>query len=135
MATNRDTVFRRRLAAAVRRYAHAKVDDSWKGSQDPARHEEISAELKLAKANLTKWISRAAEAQVARAEIERLRAELDVLMTKYNAIVDLVCTAPVSSGVCCCGDSMDNHPNPMNCGHSPLDMWDNAVANLLKEAK
>jgi hypothetical protein len=35
--------------------------------------------------------------------------------------------APVSSGVCCCGDSMENHASPMICGHSPVDMWDNAV--------
>ena len=27
----------------------------------------------------------------------------------------------MKSGVCCCGDDMENHENPMNCGHSPLD--------------
>lgn len=35
--------------------------------------------------------------------------------------------APVSSGVCCCGDSMENHASPMICGHSPVDMWDDSV--------
>lgn len=27
-----------------------------------------------------------------------------------------------TSGVCCCGDAMDGHPDPMSCGHSPRDM-------------
>ena len=25
------------------------------------------------------------------------------------------------SGVCCCGDNMEGHSNPMDCGHSPVD--------------
>lgn len=26
-----------------------------------------------------------------------------------------------SSGVCCCGDDMKQHSNPMDCGHTPVD--------------
>ncbi len=40
--------------------------------------------------------------------------------------------AQVSSGVCCCGDSMEGHPSPMVCGHSPVDMWDYHSAQLLE---
>jgi hypothetical protein len=36
-------------------------------------------------------------------------------------------SAPVSSGVCCCGDDMQRHGNPMDCGHSPVDEWDYSV--------
>lgn len=35
--------------------------------------------------------------------------------------------APVSSGVCCCGDDMEKHASPMICGHSPVDQWDDSV--------
>jgi hypothetical protein len=30
--------------------------------------------------------------------------------------------ADMSDGVCCCGDNMDGHADPMSCGHSPTDM-------------
>jgi hypothetical protein len=42
-------------------------------------------------------------------------------------------SAPVSSGVCCCGDDMNKHGNPMDCGHNPVDMWDNSVASFVTE--
>ena len=29
--------------------------------------------------------------------------------------------ATVEEGVCCCGDSMDTHAEPMDCGHWPVD--------------
>jgi len=38
----------------------------------------------------------------------------------------------LGKGVCCCGDDMDNHPNPMYCGHSPVDSHDDHLY-LLKE--
>lgn len=47
--------------------------------------------------------------------------------------VDFVKHAPVSSGTCCCGDSMDKHSDPMSCGHSPVDMWDHALAGWLEQ--
>jgi hypothetical protein len=34
--------------------------------------------------------------------------------------------------VCCCGDSMENHSSPMYCGHSPVSMQANAVAQKMK---
>lgn len=30
---------------------------------------------------------------------------------------------------------MDRHPDPMVCGHSPVDQWDWSVLSLLKEAQ
>lgn len=49
------------------------------------------------------------------------------------AFVEFVKTAPVQSGVCCCGDSMDNHPSPMSCGHSPVDQWDYSLSGWLEQ--
>lgn len=41
--------------------------------------------------------------------------------------------AQVSSGVCCCGDEIKGHPGGMQCGHEPVDIWDNAVAGFVEE--
>jgi hypothetical protein len=30
-------------------------------------------------------------------------------------------------GTCCCGESMEYHSDPFNCGHSPVDMKDYAI--------
>lgn len=39
--------------------------------------------------------------------------------------------ADVSSGVCCCGNSMDKHG--MWDGHNPVDMWDHSVLCYTEE--
>jgi len=44
-----------------------------------------------------------------------------------DALMAFIENAPVASGVCCCGDDMERHGNPMDCGHSPVDMWDYSV--------
>jgi len=36
--------------------------------------------------------------------------------------------------VCCCGDDMKRHPNPMYCGHSPLSAWDYARHCYIEDA-
>lgn len=38
-----------------------------------------------------------------------------------------------SSGVCCCGDSMENHADPMCCGHSPVDSGTYVVDRLREQ--
>lgn len=48
------------------------------------------------------------------AEVERLREALRGLMAVMEH-------CSVTDGMCCCGDSMDKHPSPMFCGHSPID--------------
>lgn len=39
----------------------------------------------------------------------------------------------VEDGVCCCGDNMSNHPQPMNCGHSPVDHGAYVTAQWMDE--
>lgn len=43
--------------------------------------------------------------------------------------------ADVRSGVCCCGDDIERHGNPMDCGHSPVDMWDHSVLCWAEEIR
>lgn len=47
--------------------------------------------------------------------------------------IEFVKGAPVSSGVCCCGDSIDGHADPMSCGHSPVDQWEYSLSNWIAE--
>lgn len=61
--------------------------------------------------------------------IERIKE----LEKQRDRLLEFIEQAPVSSGVCCCGDSIDKHPSPMTCGHTPIDQWDNAVSSLVRE--
>lgn len=61
------------------------------------------------------------ESEVVKAIVKSLEGLLEVMEH---------CT--VEDGVCCCGDNMKNHPNPMNCGHSPVDHG-TYIANQLYE--
>ena len=56
--------------------------------------------------------------------IERQAAQIEMLR-------EFIARAPVSSGVCCCGEAIDGHSNPMSCGHTPVDLWDHSVEQIL----
>lgn len=62
---------------------------------------------------------------------EQLQQQLAAEQLNNAKLLDFIARAPVSSGVCCCGDTIDGHASPMICGHSPVDMWDHAVRGLL----
>lgn len=40
----------------------------------------------------------------------------------------------VTFGVCCCGDDMEIHAEPMSCGHSPVDQGAYSVMRWQEEA-
>lgn len=40
----------------------------------------------------------------------------------------------IPDDVCCCGDSMENHDSPINCGHSPVSMRDYYLAGKKDES-
>lgn len=44
-------------------------------------------------------------------------------LAKYREFVEFVKNAPVSSGVCCCGEDMATHSESMYSGHTPVDQW------------
>lgn len=56
--------------------------------------------------------------------IERQAAQIEMMR-------EFIARAPVSSGVCCCGEAIDRHSSPMICGHSPVDLWDHSVEQIL----
>ena len=60
----------------------------------------------------------------AQKEIERLQA-------RVAELCDLIKYAQVDSGVCMCGDNMQDHNQAS--GHSPVDVWDHAVEQINKE--
>ena len=47
--------------------------------------------------------------------------ERDQTVELVKQAVDIFTYCTVEDGVCCCGDYMDKHSNPMSCGHSPVD--------------
>ena len=71
--------------------------------------------------------------------IEELEAERDALAEKLAKVVELLeawlelsghCS--IEEGVCCCGEDMENHSNPMNCGHSPVDHGAYVASHLVE---
>lgn len=75
---------------------------------------------------------RAHSQAIVRAEAsERQR---DEAVSLVDRAIEIITRCEVSEGVCCCGDVMDNHPEPMACGHSPVDHGQYVAAQWLKEA-
>ncbi len=58
-------------------------------------------------------------------DLHEVMDERDLLWRFYEAVN----TAPVGTGVCCCGDSMVKHSDPYSCGHNPVDEWDNFLSD------
>lgn len=50
-----------------------------------------------------------------------LQANADALADVLERLVAIMKHCDVSDGVCCCGEDMNTHSHPMNCGHSPTD--------------
>lgn len=58
--------------------------------------------------------------------------ELSNMVERFIAAFDHVDT---SSGVCMCGDGMENHGDPEMTGHCPVDSGHYAATNLLNSAR
>lgn len=75
----------------------------------------------------------------------RLEAELIAARRKLEAVQGLVdalqaCVASIehadmSDGVCCCGDDMETHSEPMSCGHSPVDAGEYHAYRAIQSAR
>jgi hypothetical protein len=57
--------------------------------------------------------------------------EIERLQSRVAELYDLIKYAQVKSGVCMCGDNMQDHNQAS--GHSPVDVWDHAVEQINKE--
>ncbi|MGL4260781.1 MAG: hypothetical protein ACRCTX_04115 [Afipia sp.] len=56
------------------------------------------------------------------------------LIEIVKGAIEMLGNCNVESGVCCCGDSMENHPDPMECGHSPVDSGAYNAKHLYEQA-
>lgn len=62
-----------------------------------------------------------------------LACDLAQSQVKIQKLRQFLLEAPARTGVCCCGEDMDNHSDPMSSGHTPRDEWDWAVECILRE--
>ena len=53
--------------------------------------------------------------------LERQVKAADALAEKLQGWIGVAATCAIESGVCRCGDNMERHGNPLDCGHSPVD--------------
>jgi hypothetical protein len=51
----------------------------------------------------------------------RLIAAAPDLLVALRAMLAIVSQTGIASGICCCGDDMNQHENPFNCGHVAVD--------------
>ena len=65
--------------------------------------------------------------------IKELREQNEKLQARVAELYDLIKYAQVESGVCMCGDNMQDHNQ--SSGHSPVDVWDHAVEQINKEGR
>lgn len=62
-------------------------------------------------------------------------AVIETLMGALDACMASIEHADMSDGVCCCGDSMEGHSDPMSCGHSPTDMGEYYAMRAVESAR
>ena len=60
--------------------------------------------------------------------INRLEAALRGLLSTVERL-------DISEGVCCCGDDMATHAEPMSCGHTPVDAGHYHHGNAIQQAR
>lgn len=72
------------------------------------------------------WL--AAKTVVRNAELERLQDRNVYLESKLDEIITLAEGAPLETGVCMCGDPVEDHN--FSSGHSPVDIWDHAFSKF-----
>lgn len=66
---------------------------------------------------------------------ERAKDRADHIQAALTEVLDILERAEIKTGVCCCGDSMDRHDLPFNCGHSPVDEFDYHGLPVLQNAR
>jgi len=82
-----------------------------------------AAEILAAEANeRARALGQAAE------HINRLEAALRGLLSTVERL-------DISEGVCCCGDDMATHAEPMSCGHTPVDAGHYHHGNAIQQAR
>ena len=67
------------------------------------------------------------------AEVIRLRAREAKARSLLDGWSNVAVHCDITDGMCCCGDDMKGHANPMDCGHSPVDHGAHVTDALLME--
>lgn len=73
-------------------------------------------------------VARARALGQAAEHINRLEAALRGLLITVERL-------DISEGVCCCGDDMATHAEPMSCGHTPVDAGHYHHGNAIQQAR
>jgi hypothetical protein len=77
------------------------------------------------------WMKGAEDARDrAKARIEALEAKLAKAVKDLKGWLEVSQHCTIEDGVCCCGEDMKGHANPMSCGHSPADYGAYAAKRL-----
>lgn len=102
---------------------------------------QLRSENSQLKADLAKWtevfghLGSADECGNEWIALSESKAELESKLAKcqenVTLLLDFIKNAPVSSGVCCCGDSIEAHHQYSD--HYPVDQWDYSVAGLVEK--
>lgn len=87
-------------------------------TEDQQRMALLSASVSASTQTIKTLIDRNCGMQ---AEISRLAECNEHLVRALLMCMGSLERANTAEGVCCCGDSMAGHANPMDCGHSEVD--------------
>jgi len=85
------------------------------------------------KVGFSHWKALRARAESAEAERDALHARVEQLADLLGQWRTLAQHCAISEGVCCCGDDMKTHLEPMMCGHFPVDHGQYIADQLLEE--
>ena len=67
--------------------------------------------------------------------VRDLEAKLAKAVERLEAWLEVAARCSIEEGVCCCGDNMENHTNPMDCGHSPVDHGSYVAMHLVEATR
>ena len=116
-----------------------EADDGWTG-------DAICVPATTAAEAATALESLSRELAEAREDAERNLTDARKRCSELTALVDTAASifenCSVESGMCCCGEPMEGHPDPMSCGHSATDHggyvsvgWHNRARSVLSREK
>lgn len=104
------------LLVTLRNYARQEVT-----AMPESDYDKLKAENQVLRQHKIDYMEAAEET---RRSLQLVRDDLTKRVILLEQFVDFVFGAQVGSGVCCCGDNMQGHPQQ---DHSPVDEWDYAL--------
>lgn len=118
-------------------------DESDVGEQALARITDLEAKLQRLgrELNLAKYGEPDFAWEIHKNAVADLEARLAAAEAGEDALAEMVERAQtifahckVTEGCCCCGDDMENHAEPINCGHAPVDHGQYIASGWVEDA-